>query len=59
MPSTNFTEQQFAIAKTYLSKFQSASKKDRATVIRQAANAVVGLDPQLREKDKKELTKAN
>jgi hypothetical protein len=28
-------------------------------VIRQAANAVIGLDPQLREKDKKELTKAN
>jgi hypothetical protein len=59
MPATKFTDEQLAIARTYLPKFQEASKSGRAAVIQETTNAVLALNPSSREKDKKELKQAN
>ena len=59
MPATTFTDDQFKLAKAFLAKFQAASKKDRPAVIQQAANAVIGLNPVTRGKEKKDLQKVS
>lgn len=57
MPASKLTDEQLALARTYLTQFQSASKKDRANLIQQVAHAVIGLKPSAKEREKKELKK--